>query len=128
MELAKDFVQRAILELNNDPECRSDAQRNATNQKSPSPLLETLPSNDDPRYPSPLRSKISCGRRELVWHARPRLCHPKWHATEAAVRLRVREAHWQTTTVQDATCRAAKDVQRIPDGGNFNCPDAAQEQ
>ena len=119
-ELAAQFVQYAVEDLWNDAGS-GDPVCSAHGGNTPA-QLEELPPDRSVFYPSPLLSKMSCATRKMVALARPRISHPEWHKIEHAVGLRVREAHWQTIGIPDATCRTARDVQRILNGSEFTCP------
>lgn len=56
---------------------------------------------------SPFEGQLTCDMRALIRHSRPRPAHPDWREIEAAVGLRLRQAHWKTKKSQDAAALAS---------------------
>jgi hypothetical protein len=70
---------------------------------------------DTPDAPSPFEDQLTCGVRNLIRHSRPRMGHPNWGGIEAAVGLRIREAHWGTKEIDEAVNLASQDIEKILD-------------
>jgi hypothetical protein len=68
---------------------------------------------DPAGVPTPFEDQLTCDVRCLIRHSRPRIADPDWHEIEAAVGLRIREAHWGMRSLDEAVDLAAEDVSTI---------------